>query len=372
MLRHARAHGFLLTGHALCGRPTLALRARAPPGETLAALCYKWEMQIAVFSTKPYDRRFLDAANENHAHALTYFEARLSAETAVLAAGFPVVCAFVNDVVDAPTLEILARGGTRHVALRSAGFNHVDLAAARRLDIGVSRVPAYSPHAVAEHTVALILALDRKVHRAYARVREANFALEGLIGFDMHAKTAGIVGTGKIGAVVARILNGFGCRLLAYDVQPNPECAVLGVTYVPLPDLLAQSDIVTLHCPLTEGTFHLIDAARLAAMKPGAMLINTGRGALIDTPAVIDALKSGRLGHLGLDVYEEEGPLFFEDRSSRVMRDDVFARLLTFPNVLITGHQAFFTEEALTAIAQTTLTNVSDFEHGRPVANAVR
>jgi D-lactate dehydrogenase len=329
-------------------------------------------MKIAVFSAKRYDRQFLDAANRDRQHELTHLDARLSAETALLAAGFPTVCAFVNDTLDAPALRILARGGTRHVALRSAGYNNVDLAAAAELDLVITRVPAYSPYAVAEHTVALMLALDRKVHRAYARVREANFALDGLLGFDIRGKTAGIVGTGKIGTVVAGILNGFGCRLLGYDVQENPECAALGLRYASLLDVFAQSDIVTLHCPLNEKTFHLVNTETLAVMKPGAMLVNTGRGALIDTRAVTSALKSGRLGYLGLDVYEEEGPLFFEDRSSGVMQDDVFARLLTFPNVLITGHQAFLTSEALTAIAETTLANVTAFEKGRPLLNEVR
>lgn len=328
-------------------------------------------MKVAVFSAKPYDREFLQAANAQRGHELVYLEARLSPATAVLGTEFPTVCAFVNDILDAAVLEELARGATRHIALRSAGFNHVDLPAARRLGLTVTRVPAYSPHAVAEHTVALMLALDRKVHRAYARVREGNFALEGLVGFDMAGKTVGIIGTGKIGAVVARIMTGFGCRVVAYDVNPNPDCLSMGVTYLSMDDVFAQADVLTLHCPLTDETFHLVDAARIARMKPGVMLINTGRGALIDTRAVTAALKSGRIGHLGLDVYEEEGPLFFEDRSSRVIQDDVFARLLTFPNVLITGHQAFFTREALGAIAETTLGNISDFEKGRALANAV-
>jgi D-lactate dehydrogenase len=328
-------------------------------------------MKVAVFSAKPYDRTFLERANAGR-HELAFLEARLSLETAVLAAAFPTVCAFVNDRLDADVLKSLAGAGTRHIALRSAGFNHVDLEAAHDLGVRITRVPAYSPHAVAEHTVGLILALDRKVHRAYARVREGNFALEGLLGFDLHGKTVGIVGTGKIGAVVARIMNGFGCRIVAYDVAPNPDCTTLGVEYLSLRDLFTRSDIVTLHCPLTESTHHMINADTLSIMKPGAMLINSGRGALIDTRAVIDALKSGRLGHLGLDVYEEEGPLFFEDRSGRVLQDDVFARLLTFPNVVITGHQAFFTEEALSAIAETTLENVTAFEQGRTLANEVR
>jgi D-lactate dehydrogenase len=328
-------------------------------------------MKIAAYSAKPYDRRFFDRANRGR-HDLVYFEARLATETAVLAAGFPTVCAFVNDRLEAAVLERLARGGTRHVALRSAGFNNVDLEAARALELRVTRVPAYSPYAVAEHTVGLILALNRKVHRAYARVREGNFALEGLLGFDLHGKTVGIIGTGKIGVVVARILNGFGCRLLAYDLTPDPDCVALGTEYRSLTETLGASDIVTLHCPLTEATYHLINAETLAQMKPGAMLINSGRGALIDATAAIESLKSGHLASLGLDVYEEEGPLFFEDRSGRVIQDDVFARLLTFPNVLITGHQAFFTEEALTAIAETTLANVTAFESGEALVNEVR
>lgn len=327
-------------------------------------------MRVAVFSAKPYDVTFLTAANRGR-HALQFLEARLVRDTAPLAAGFPAVCAFVNDPLDAEVLARLAAGGTRLVALRSAGYNNVDLEAAAALGLTVTRVPAYSPHAVAEHTVALILVLNRKIHRAWARVREGNFALDGLLGFDLVGRTAGVVGTGKIGAAVARILAGFGCRVLAFDPVPAPECVALGVSYVPLPELLAAADIVTLHCPLTPDTRHLIDHNALARMKPGAMLIDTGRGALVDTPAVIDALKSGHLGHLGLDVYEEEAALFFEDRSWRVLQDDVFARLLTFPNVIVTGHQGFFTAEALTAIAETTLQSVSEFEEGRVPANAV-
>jgi D-lactate dehydrogenase len=329
-------------------------------------------MRLAVFSSKPYDVTFLTAANEGLGHQLQFLEPRLMKETAALAGGFPAICAFVNDQLDAEVLTRLATGGTRLVALRSAGFNNVDLPAAARLGLTVTRVPAYSPHAVAEHTVALVLALNRKVHRAWARVREGNFALDGLLGFDLVGRAAGIVGTGKIGAAVARIMAGFGCRVLAFDPVSNPECVTLGVSYVPFTDLLAQSDIVSLHCPLTPETRHLLDAAALARMKPGAMLINTGRGALVDTRAVIDALKTGRLGHLGLDVYEEEAALFFEDRSWRVLQDDVFARLLTFPNVVVTGHQGFFTAEALTAIAETTLQAVTEFEQGRVPTNAVR
>lgn len=328
-------------------------------------------MKVAVFSTKTYDQEFLQAANKAPRQTLVFFEPRLTPATASLAAGFPAVCAFVNDQLDAPVLTALAQGGTRLIALRSAGFNHVDLAAAHRLGLTVVRVPAYSPHAVAEHTVGLILALNRKIHRAWARVREGNLSLEGLLGFDLNQRTVGIVGTGRIGLIVAKILTGFGCRLVAYDPFPNPAGTALGVRYVLLPELLAQADIVTLHCPLLPETHHLIDAKALAQVKPGVMVINTGRGALIDTRAVIQALKSGRIGSLGLDVYEEEADLFYEDLSNRVIQDDTFSRLLTFPNVLITGHQGFFTREALSHIAQTTLANVSAFERGEPLVNDV-
>ncbi|MER3487010.1 MAG: hydroxyacid dehydrogenase [Chloroflexota bacterium] len=328
-------------------------------------------MRVAVFSARSYDREFLSAANAVHGHELVFFEPRLTQETAPLAQGFPAVCAFVNDRLDAPVLRILAAGGTRLIALRSAGFNNVDLPTAAELQLTVTRVPAYSPYAVAEHTIALMLALNRKLVRAYNRVREGNFSLEGLLGFDVHGKTAGIVGTGKIGTVVARILAGFGCRLLAYDPFPNDECRSLGVAYVELPQLLAESDIVTLHTPLTPETYHLIDREALRCMKPGVMLLNTSRGALLDTRAVIDALKSGHIGALGLDVYEEEEGLFFQDLSDRVIQDDVFARLLTFPNVLITGHQAFFTREALTSIAETTLANITAIERSEPCPNIV-
>jgi D-lactate dehydrogenase len=318
-------------------------------------------MRIAFFSTKPYDRLFFDAANAGHGHELDYFEPRLTQATAPLAAGHEAVCAFVNDELDAGTLNVLAAAGVRLVALRCAGFNQVDLPAARDLGLSVVRVPAYSPYAVAEHAVGLMLALNRHLHRAYNRVREGNFALDGLLGFDLHGRTVGIVGTGEIGRVVARILNGFGCTLLAFDPHPSAACETLGVTYLPLDDLFATADVITLHCPLTPQTLHLVDAAALARMKPGVMLINTSRGALVDTRAAIDALKSGTLGYLGLDVYEEEGPLFFEDRSGLVIQDDVFTRLLTFPNVMLTGHQAFFTREALARIAATTLDSATHF-----------
>jgi D-lactate dehydrogenase len=320
-------------------------------------------LRIAVFSSRSYDRRFLDTANVTAGtpHDLVYHEAHLSARSAALAAGSEAVCAFVNDRLDRPALEALAAQSIRLVALRSAGFNHVDLAAARELGITVARVPAYSPYAVAEHTVALILALNRKIHRAYNRVREGNFALDGLLGFDLKDRTVGIVGTGKIGIVVARILHGFGCTLVGSDPIRNSEFVALG-HYAELDELFASSDVVTLHCPLTPATHHLINADAIGRMKEGVMLINTSRGAVVDTKAVIGGLKSGRIGNLGLDVYEEEGDLFFENLSDRMIQDDVFARLLTFPNVLITGHQAFFTVEALTAIAETTIENATSFE----------
>jgi D-lactate dehydrogenase len=325
-------------------------------------------MRVAVFSTKPYDRQFLDAANASARHELAYLEPRLTLETAALTRGVTAVCAFVNDALPAEVLQALAGGGIRLLALRCTGFNNVDLAAARKLGITVARVPEYSPHAVAEHAVTLVLALNRNIHRAYARVREGNFALEGLLGFDMKGRTVGVVGTGRIGAAFARILAGFGCTILAVDPAPDAACIAAGVRYVELPELLAASDIISLHCPLTPATHHLIDAAALARLRPGAMLINTSRGAVIDTPAVIAALKDGRLGHLGLDVYEEEADLFFEDLSDKVIQDDVFARLLSFPNVLVTGHQAFFTADALQGIAGTTIANITAFERdGRAV-----
>ena len=320
-------------------------------------------MQVTVFNTKSYDREFLSAAN-TQGHQLRFLDARLSVESAMLAAESAVVCPFVNDDVSAPVLEVLAGLGVRLLALRSAGFNHVDLQAAHDLGLRVARVPAYSPYAVAEHTVALILALNRRIHRAYNRVREGNFALDGLLGFDLRGKTVGIVGTGKIGEALARIMAGFGCMLLGHDVAANPACEALGMRYVGREEILARSDVLSLHCPLTPDTHHMIGPEALGLVKPGMMLINTSRGAVIDTRAVIAGLKAGVIGALGLDVYEEEADLFFEDLSGQLLHDDVFARLLTFPNVLITGHQAFFTREAMQNIAQTTIDNITAFESG--------
>lgn len=322
-------------------------------------------MKIAVFSTKAYDRRVLDGANSGHGHELSYFEARLTQETVGLAAGYEAVCPFVNDELDAGVVDALAEGGTRLITLRSAGFNHVDLVAAQSRGMVVARVPAYSPYAVAEHAVGLILTLNRCLHRAYARVREGNFSLDGLMGFDLHGKTVGVIGTGKIGTVFSRIMAGFGCRILAHDPYPSDEVRALGGEFVALEQLLAESDVVALHLPLTPQSHHLIDAAAIAQMKPGVMLVNTSRGALVDTRAVITGLKSGQIGSLALDVYEEEADLFFEDLSQTVIHDDVFARLLTFPNVLITGHQGFFTREAMASIAETTLANATAFATGK-------
>lgn len=321
-------------------------------------------MNIAFFSTKPYDRRFFESANQAVGHVLAFFETKLTPHAAKLADGFDAVCVFVNDPLDSDVLEQLAALNCRLILLRCAGYNNVDLAVADRLGMTVCRVPVYSPYAVAEHTVALIQTLNRKVHKAYNRVREGNFAIDGLIGVDLHGKTVGIVGTGRIGEIMAKICIGFGCKVLAYDLQPNPAGEKLGVSYVPFDELARQSDILSLHCPLNPQTHHLISADAIALMKPGVMLVNTSRGGLIDTSAVIDGLKSGHIGSVALDVYEEEGDVFFEDLSDQVLQDDVLARLLSFPNVLITSHQAFFTQEAMHEIAKTTLSNATGFEQG--------
>jgi D-lactate dehydrogenase len=328
-------------------------------------------MKIAFFSTKPYDRRFFDEYNKEFGHEITYFETRLRRETLRLAEGHDVACVFVNDLVDASVLIALAAQGTRLIALRCAGFNNVDISSAKELGVSVVRVPAYSPFAVAEHTVGLMLALNRKVYWANSRVKEGNFSLDGLLGFDMRGRTVGLVGTGKIGECVAKILNGFGCNIIAYDAYQNPACLEMGVEYVERDELFARSDIISLHCPLFEETHHLINMDAIAKMKKGVMIINTSRGALIDTKAAIEGLKSEKIGYLGIDVYEEEEELFFEDKTFEIRTDDVFARLTTFPNVVITGHQAYFTEEAVSAIAKTTLENISAYESGDELKNAV-
>lgn len=329
-------------------------------------------MRVAFFSTRSYERPVFEAANPLHGHTLTFFDASLDATTAGLARGHDAVCIFVNDRADAAVLRELKNVGVRLVALRSAGFNNVDVPEAQRLELPVVRVPEYSPHAVAEHAMCLILALNRKIHRAYFRVRELNFSLDGLLGFDLYGSTVGVIGTGRIGTAMVRILNGFGTQILASDPNPNDELVQrYGVRYVTLPELYSASNVITLHCPLTPQTHHLIDAEAFAQMNPNAILINTGRGALINSRALITALKAGRIGGAGLDVYEEEEGIFFHDLSQRVLHDDVLARLLTFPNVLITSHQGFLTHEALGNIAATTLANITAYEKGDELVNAV-
>ncbi|MFC6632141.1 2-hydroxyacid dehydrogenase [Microbulbifer taiwanensis] len=319
-------------------------------------------MKITIYNAHPYDKLYFDRFNRQFGHELQYIDTHLDETTLPLCNPTPVICIFVNDPVQKPLLKQMRAQGIKMIALRSAGFNHVDIRAANELDILVANVPGYSPYAVAEHAVGMILCLIRRLLRAHARVREGNFSLDGLMGFDLHGKTVGIVGTGKIGEAFANIMQGFGCRLLGLDPVENPRCSKLGLLYVSLETLCRQSDIISLHCPLLPETQYLIDDAAIAEMRDGICLINTSRGAVIDTAAAIRALKSGKIGYLGLDVYEEEEDLFFEDRSETVLDDDIFARLLTFNNVLITGHQGYFTREAITNIAKTTLENVTEFE----------
>ena len=328
-------------------------------------------MKIAVFSAKRYDREFLDAANAAQQHRLQYFEVALSPESAGLAAGHDAICVFVNDVVDAEMLDVLKRGGTKLVCLRCTGFNNVDLAAAARLGIKVVRVVDYSPYSVAEHAVALLLAINRKIHRAYNRTRDSNFSLDGLMGFDFHGKTAAVVGTGKIGRVFARIMLGFGCNVIGYDKFPSAEFEALGARYAEPGEIGTSADIISLHCPLTPETYHIVNADSLSKMKRGALLVNTSRGGLVDAEAAIQALKTGQLGGLALDVYEQEAELFFRDLSSTIVTDDVLQRLMAFPNVIVTGHQAFFTREAISTICETTLRSVSEFEAGKPLSNEI-
>ncbi len=331
-------------------------------------------MRIAVFSTKGYDRQFLNAANQA---ALTnfefvYFETRLEPQTAGLAAGCLAACVFVNDDVSSDTLKILAAQGTRFIALRCAGFNNVNLETAAELGIALAHVPAYSPYSVAEHAVGLVLMLNRKLYRAYNRVRDDNFSLDGLLGFDLNGCTVGVIGTGKIGLIFAQIMHGFGCRLLGYDAYPNDTFEAIGdARYVQLPELFANSDIISLHCPLMPATYHLINTAAIAQMKPGVMLINTSRGGLMDTEAVIAGIKSETIGYLGIDVYEKEDDLFFSDLSDRIIQDDTFQLLQSFPNVVITAHQAFFTRNALANICDTTIANLKAFKQGQPLTNEV-
>lgn len=326
-------------------------------------------MKIAFFSTKAYDREFFDKYISTH--EIIYFEAPLNQQTVNLATSCAAVCVFVNDKLDALVLRELKKLGVTLIALRCAGFNNVDLTAAKENGITIVRVPAYSPHAVAEHAVALILTLNRKTHKAYNRVREGNFSLERLTGFDLYGKTVGVIGTGKIGQVFCDIMLGFGCKVLAFDLVAHQPTAAKGVDYLPLIDIFKVADIISLHCPLNEQTKHLINDQTIGMMKDGVMLINTSRGALIDTGEVINALKSGRIGYLGLDVYEQEEKLFFNDLSENIIQDDMIMQLLSFPNVLITSHQGFFTEEALTQIARITLDNIDKVESGVVPENVV-
>lgn len=326
-----------------------------------------------LFGTQPYDRESFDRIKPAYGFDICYHRSHLNANNAVLAQGADAVCVFVNDTVDAETIRQLAALGVKLIALRCAGFNNVDLKAAARHRIPVVRVPAYSPHAVAEHAVALMLSLNRKVHRAYWRTRDGNFSLHGLLGFDMYGKTAGIVGTGKIARELIRILKGFGMEVLAYDIYPDEAYAAgAGIVYVPLDELYRRADIISLHCPLTDGTRYMIGDVAISHMKPGVMLINTGRGQLIHTEALIDGLKEKKIGSAGLDVYEEEAAYFYEDTSDRIMDDDVLARLLSFNNVIVTSHQGFFTREALDNIARTTMQNISDFADHKKLTNEVR
>ncbi len=332
-------------------------------------------MKVAVFSSRSYDRQFFDFANQaaGNPHELEYFEPKLQTKTAPLAAGFPCVCLFVSDEAHAETLKILAQQGTQLIALRCAGYNLIDLKVAHDLGLKVVRVPAYSPYAVAEHAVGLILSLNRKLNKAYNRVRDDNFTLDGLLGFDLHGCTVGIIGTGKIGTIFAQIMHGFGCHLLGYDTYPNEHFSSFkDARYVDLPELLASSDIISLHCPLLDSTYHIINKESIDQMKTGVMLINTSRGQLVDTRSVIDGIKAGKVGYFGLDVYEQEDELFFEDHSENIIQDETFQLLQSFPNVIITAHQAFFTKDALTAISQTTIANISDFEQGKELKNEVK
>lgn len=329
-------------------------------------------MKITFFGTQPYDRESFDRANERYGFEFNYHRSHLNGNNTSLAQGADAVCIFVNDTADAATIRSLAAMDVKLIALRCAGFNNVDLKAAAEYGIPVVRVPAYSPHAVAEYAVMLMLTLNRKVHRAYWRTRDGNFSLHGLLGFDMYGKTAGIVGTGKIARELIRILKGFGMTVVAYDPYPDRRYAAeAGITYVSLDELYSRADIISLHCPLTDRTRYMIGDVAISHMKPGVILINTGRGQLIHTEALIDGLKEKKIGAAGLDVYEEEADYFYEDTSDRIMDDDVLARLLSFNNVIVTSHQGFFTREALDNIARTTMENIREFAAGEPLTNRV-
>jgi len=328
-------------------------------------------MKVAVFSARRYDRTMLERANRAAGHQLRFFEDRLDTESALLAAGCEAVCVFVNDTVDAGVIDVLARQGTRIVATRSTGYNQIDTAAAERHGIAVVRVTDYSPHSVAEFAVGLLLAVNRKIVRASVRTRDGNFDLDGLMGFDLHGKTVGVIGTGKIGLVFARIMKGFGCTVIGHDPRPDPAFEALGGSYVSIGEVVSGSDVISLHCPLTEQTGHMMNEDTLKRMRRGGILINTSRGGLVDTEAAIGALKTGQLGGLAIDVYEQEATLFFQDLSSIVICDDVIQRLVSFPNVIVTGHQAFFTLEAIGQIMQTTVDSITAFERGAVLVNCV-
>ncbi len=325
-------------------------------------------MKITFFSAKQYDQEFFNKQNTDFGFEFVYMETHLGPHIINAVEHTDAVCVFVNDKLNAQVIHELKEKGVKVIALRCAGFNNVDLETARASGIKVCRVPAYSPEAVAEHTVAMLLTLNRKIHKAYNRVREQNFSLNGLLGFDVHKKIVGVVGTGNIGAAFCKIMIGFGCHVIAFDVVKNSELETAGLRYVSLEELLKTADIVSLHCPLNEHTHHLINRASIQTMKKGVMLINTSRGGLIDTKAIIEALKSRHIGYLGIDVYEQEEKLFFRDLSSKIIDDDTIQRLMSFPNVLVTAHQAFFTEEALNEIASTTLRNVHDLLNGNPLS----
>jgi D-lactate dehydrogenase len=326
-------------------------------------------MKIAFFSTQKYDKDFFLKENDRFNFSLVFFEVHLKQETLELAKGYEAICVFVNDKIDQPILKELHKNGTKLIALRCAGFNNIDIKAAQEIGITIMRVPAYSPYAVAEHTLALILTLNRKIHKAYNRVRESNFSLDGLLGFDLYGKKAGIIGTGKIGKLVAKILSGFGCEVLLYD--PFPDDHLEYGKYYDLKTLLNDSDIISIHCPLNDKTKHLINKESITLMKDGVMIINTSRGAIINTKDAIQGLKSCKIGYLGLDVYEEEEKFFFENHSETIIQDDVLMRLISFPNVIVTAHQAFFTQNAMRNIAVTTLKNIKDFEENKELNNLV-
>lgn len=326
-------------------------------------------MKITFFSTQPYDKEFFTKQNEQFGFELEFYETHLGPHIVNVVENTDAVCVFVNDKVNADVIKVLASKGVKTIALRCAGFNNVDLNAAKEYGLNVCRVPAYSPEAVAEHAVAMILTLNRKTHKAYNRVREQNFSLNGLLGFNLHQKTIGVIGTGNIGKAFCKIMQGFGCKIIAFDLIANKDMEADGVEFLPLMNVLKQSDIISLHCPLNEQTHHLINKETMAMMKQGVMIINTSRGGLIDTKAVISSLKTRQIGYLGIDVYEQEDKLFFRDLSANIIEDDTIQRLMSFPNVLVTAHQAFFTEEALNQIANITLNNIFELSQNKILTN---